>query len=111
MPNLFGKGGTHNKQLADITPVSTQSPSTPRMDALRQQYPNLYGSTPTMQPNLGGSQFGMQIPSNLQIQPLQYGLQNRSINGLNIGMQPNPFYYGQQPYSFGGLGLSSGKNP
>lgn len=110
---MFGKGGSHNKQLADITPVSTQSPSTPRMDALRQQYPNLYGSTPMTppafgQPQLGGSQF--QIPSNLQIQPLQYGLQNPSINGLNIGMQPNPFYYGQQPYSFGGLGLSSSGN-
>ncbi|MGB1269859.1 MAG: hypothetical protein ACPG45_08980 [Flavobacteriaceae bacterium] len=111
---LVGKGGTHNKQLADVTPVSTQSPSTPRMDALRQQYPNLYGMTPTTpstfsQPQLGGSQFGVQIPSNLQIQPLQYGLQNPSISGLNIGMQPNPFYYGQQPYSFGGLGLKSGK--
>jgi len=103
---MFGKGGTHNKQLADVTPVSTQSPSTPRMDALRQQYPNLYGSTPTIgQPQIGGSQF--QIPSNLQIQPLQYGLQNPSISGLNIGMQPNPFYYGQQPYSFGGLGLGN----
>jgi hypothetical protein len=111
MPNLFGKGGTHNKQLADINTVSTQSPSTPRMDALRQQYPNLYGSTPTMQPNLGGSQFGMQIPSNLQIQPLQY---NTSLNqglGFNpAAMQQNPFYYGQQPYSFGGLGLGSGSN-
>jgi len=110
---LVGKGGTHNKQLADVTPVSTQSPSTPHMNALRQQYPNLYGSTPTVpptlgQPQLGGSQFGIQIPSNLQISPLQYGLKNPSISGLNIGMQPNPFYYGQQPYSFGGLGLGNG---
>jgi hypothetical protein len=99
----FGKGGTHNSQLADINTVSTQSPSTPRMDALRQQYPNLYGSTPTMQPNLGGSQFGMQIPPNLQMQPLQY---NQSLNqGLGFNpsaMQQNPFYYGVQPYSFGG---------
>lgn len=102
MINTFGKGGTHNKQLTDINSVSTQPMSNPRTEALRQQYPNLYGSTPTMQPQLGGSQFGMQIP-NLQIQPLQY---NQSLNqGLGFNpsaMQQNPFYYGQQPYSFGG---------
>jgi hypothetical protein len=105
---MFGKGGSHNKELTDISSVNTQPMSNPRMDALRKQYPNLYGMTPNPPSNFGGSQF--QIPSNLQIQPLQYGLQNPSINGLNIGMQPNPFYYGQQPYSFGGLGLGSGGN-
>jgi hypothetical protein len=109
---MFGKGGSHNKQLADVTPVSTQSPSTPRMDALRQQYPNLYGSTPMTPPTFGQPQFGgsqFQIPSNLQIQPLQYGQSLNQGLGFNpAAMQQNPFYYGQQPYSFGGLGLGSG---
>lgn len=111
---LVGKGGTHNKQLMDVNSVSTQPMSNPRMDALRQQYPNLYGSTPTTptafgQPQLGGSQFGVQIPSNLQMQPLQYGQSLNQGFGFNAAaMQQNPFYYGQQPYSFGGLGLGSG---
>jgi hypothetical protein len=107
---MFGKGGTHNRQLADINSVSTQPMSNPRTDALRQQYPNLYGSTPTIQPQFGNSQFGMQIP-NLQMQPLQYGQSLNQGFGFNsAAMQQNPFYYGQQPYSFGGLGLGSGGN-
>ena len=112
---LVGKGGSHNKQLADLGGgASTQPMSNPRMDALRQQYPNLYGSTPTVPPSLGQSQFqGFQVP-NLQISPLQYGQSSNQGFGFNFGamqqnaMQQNPFYYGQQPYSFGGLGLSSG---
>ena len=110
MVPMFGQGGTHNNQLAGINSANTQPMSTPRTQALQQQYPNLYGSTPTMQPQIGGSQF--QIPSNLQIQPLQYGLNTGMTQSQGFGfnpaaMQQNPFYYGQQPYSFGGLGLGS----
>lgn len=108
MVPMFGKGGTHNKQLMNVNGVSTQPMSNARMDALKQQYPNLYSSTPLPpptfgQPQLGGSQFGVQIPPNLQMQPLQYGTQNQGFGFNPAAMQQNPFYYGQKPYSFGGL--------
>ena len=102
MVPMFGKGGTHNKQLSDLGGGASTSPLiTPQMKA---QYPNLYGSTTQPTPSFGqqvNNFQGFQVP-NLQIQPLQYGIQNPSINGLSFGMQPNPFNYGMQPYSFGG---------
>jgi hypothetical protein len=106
---MFGDSGTHNKQLMNVNGVSTQPMSNARMDALKQQYPNLYGSTPMTPSPFSQPQFGVQIPPNLQMQPLQYGLQQNQGFGFNpAAMQQNPFYYGQNPYSFGGLGLSGG---
>jgi hypothetical protein len=106
---MFGDSGTHNKQLMNVNVVSTQPMSNARMDALKQQYPNLYGSTPMTPSPFSQPQFGVQIPPNLQMQPLQYGLQQNQGFGFNpAAMQQNPFYYGQNPYSFGGLGLSGG---
>lgn len=99
---MFGKGGTHNKQLTELTGATT-APMSSNM-TMAQKYPNLYGSTTQPTPSFGqqvNNFQGFQVP-NLQIQPLQYGIQNPSINGLSFGMQPNPFNYGMQPYSFGG---------
>ncbi len=94
---MFGKGGTHNKQLTDLTGEST-TPISSNMN-MAQKYPNLYGNQ-----NLNTGTFSQQLNSFQmpKFEPLKY---NMNRNGFGT---PNPFYYGQQPYSFGGLGLSSG---
>lgn len=83
MPKLFGKGGTHNDELTDIpSGASTESLSTPRTDALSQQY----------------SMNGFQTPT-LNLEPLSYGMFQKSL------FPEQPSFLRQQPYNpffFGG---------
>lgn len=89
----FGKNGTHNSQLADLTGAST-APMSSNM-TMAQKYPNLYGNQ-----NLNTGTFGQQINSFQMptFQPLNYNLNRKGFAPQPVslfGQQPyNPFYYG-----------------
>jgi hypothetical protein len=93
MVPMFGQGGTHNKQLTDLTGAST-APMSSNMD-MAQKYPNLYGNQ-----NLNTGTFGQQINSFQMptFQPLNYNMNRKGFAPQPVslfGQQPyNPFYYG-----------------
>ena len=93
MVPMFGKGGTHNKQLVDPTGAST-TPISSNMN-MAQKYPNLYGNQNLNTGTFGQQVNGFQMPT---FQPLNYNLNQKSFTPQPVslfGQQPyNPFYYG-----------------
>lgn len=93
MVPMFGKGGTHNKQLTELTGATT-APMSSNM-TMAQKYPNLYGNQ-----NLNTGTFGQQINSFQMptFQPLNYNMNRKGFAPQPVslfGQQPyNPFYYG-----------------